>query len=533
MGIQNFQPFIKKVYGNACSNKWNDVKYDNLYVDLNHVLHHVCYLSSDTKDLLSRFMDYLRGIIRTISPKKRVILAADGPAPLAKMILQRKRRLDSVKLSDDIDAKKKLNLNLTPGTEFMMNLEKSLAGFIKYVNNTYNVQVITMITDPDEGEIKIKYQLQKMEKRYPDETHIVYSGDSDMILLLFTCDDLSKVYQALTKDTIIHFGTMYDIHIEKYGKTDSTKYDFVFINLLMGNDYLPKVALIKLENLWEAYKTIAITLNHGIIKREGVKITVDPVFINDLLYTSTKKSPKHIVNRFKLSDVKDGSYEGYVQGLYWCFGMYATGNCSNYKYIYEHTGTIHPQGVGLAIAAMSSYEIIRTKAIDVDLYGILLIPEKANQLLSKEQNVIVKELVKKHPIIYEEGRCKKCNEMSKKISDLNSQQRQLRKSNRPSEDDDDMTEDEKSNDENKETLTQLSKQIGRVCKQFTVHRETHGKLTFEKIEDISKTFVNIRREVRESNSKKHNFDNDDGEVVEEYKPFAAQTKLLKRKLFRK
>ncbi|VBB17783.1 XRN 5'-3' exonuclease [Yasminevirus sp. GU-2018] len=511
MGIANFQQYVKKVYSKACKQKWNGVTYDNLYIDLNHVLHHVCYLSKDINDLSARFKDYLRGIIIANTPKKRVYLAADGPAPMAKMMLQRKRRLDMVKALDgDIDLKKNLNLNLTPGTDFMMKLERELAGFIRYIKEKYNLEVVTSITEADEGEIKVRHYLQKLQKRYPNETHLVYSGDSDVILLLFTCDDLSKIYQVIGKETIIHFGTMLDQHRELFGKTDSDKLDFVFINLLMGNDYLPKVSYLKLENVWEAYKTVSKRRPKGMVTLNGTNVQIDQLFVYDLLSIGAKKSPAHLLRRFKDSDLYESSYENYVNGLYWCFGMYTTGSCSDYRYIYDHQTSPHVYGAMWSIIFNNKYTITKTPSIDVDLYGLLLIPEKAKALLSKEQNLIAEKLVEIHPIIYEEGRCDKCKNYSRLVSKLQKEMKLY-----------DSDSNEKSD---------ISKRLAKLNKIFSSHRETHEKLTAEKIDLITKDFVVVRDELRET----VNFDDDDVVVddndVATYQP-TKRTNLPKKRMF--
>jgi hypothetical protein len=558
MGIQNFQPFIKKVYAKACNKYWMGVEYDNLYIDLNHVLHHVCYLSTSKEDLLNRCKDYLRGIIVSLAPTKRVILVADGPAPLAKMVLQRKRRLDSVKqLDGDIDLEKNLNLNLTPGTEFMMNLGKSLEGFINYVKERHDVEVIALITDADEGEIKIRHYLQKLERKFPDETHIVYSGDSDMILLLFTCEDLENVYQALSKDVIIHYGTLYKIHVKEYGETDTAKLDFVFVNLMMGNDYLPKVSFLKIENLWNAYKIVAQGRQCGLVKCDKSIMSVDSIFLHDLLYIATKKTPPHLLRKFKLSDIADGSYQGYVNGLYWCFGMYTTGNCSNYKYIYEYRSSPHINGVILTVMSNDTYKILHTKAIDSDLYGILLIPEKAKKLLSKEQNLIAEQLASIHPIIYEEGRCKICKKTSKIMSKLNIEYKKFRPKSKSkskskskfkskskskfsventdaeSEVDELPTDDnisEADNPENTEKKKELSKKIAKMNKKISAHKETHEKLSITQIEEIAQSFSKIRTDVRETLSQEKN-DSDNEGHIEKYVPNARKLNIMKKKLF--
>lgn len=520
MGIPKFLQYIRKTYSDACKKNWKNISYDNLYIDINHVLHHVCYLSKNSEDLLKKFMEYLRKIIMFIKPKKRIYLAADGPAPIAKMILQRKRRLDSIKSSvpylrsnEGIDLNANLNLNFTPGTIFMTNLEKELKGFIVYLKEKLKIEVITSIVDADESEIKIRFQVQKFQNRYSNETHLVYSGDSDMILLLFTCCDLSKIYQMIDKNTIIHFGTLLEHHMKTFGKTDSVKYDFVFINLMMGNDYIPKVAYLKLENIWDAYKIISKIRLTGLICYQDNKIKIDPIFIHDLLYVATKKTQTHLLKKFKVTELKNLSYVNYVKGLYWCFGMYVTGDCSDYKYIYEHHVSPHVTGVMLTMMFNSSHIITKTDSIDADLYSILLIPEKANALLSHEQKLIAEKLIIKQPIIYEEERCLKCKNYCKLLTKLNKKIKHY----------------EHSSDE----CVDIKKRISKLNVNFSNHIATHNKLSADTIESIIKDFMIIREELRETISLDScTDDNTDNTHYKPYKPIYIQrAKILKKRIF--
>ena len=511
MGIPQFQKYIKSVYDAACKKNWTGTTYDNMYVDMNCVLHHVCYLAKDCNDLLNRFRDYLRKLVLTYKPKKRIYLAADGPAPMAKMMLQRKRRLDTVKLSNgDIDFKKNIELNLTPGTDFMMKLEKELTGFIAYVKQKFNIEVITSVTDADEGEIKIRHQVHKIQSRNPNDTHIIYSTDSDMILLLFTCDDLSKIYQIVDKDNIIHFGTLLNQHRETFGKTESDKHDFVFINLMMGNDYIPKITLVKLELLWDAYKTVGRNRPKGLVSFQNNVMKIDPIFVHDLLYIATKKSPPHLLNIFEPTDLKQDFYKNYVQGLYWCFTMYVTGACSDYRYIYDHKTSPHVWGAMWTIMFNNTYTITKTNSIDVDLYGILLIPEKANILLSKEQNLIAAKLVEKHPIIYEEGRCIKCKNF---CGFLNKQRVQA-----------------KLYDSDSIEKHDILKRIKVLEKNFSKHKELHKKISAENVDIISKSFSKIRDELRETVSLDDSENDNDSLSFKPYQP-TFKSNVPKKRMF--
>lgn len=505
MGINNFQKYIKNTYSHACRDKWLE-NYDNMYIDLNHILHRVCYYSNDAKDMLERTMKYMIGIIIHNAPKKRLILVADGPAPLAKLLLQKERRLHAAK-SD-----KCLSLNLTPGTKFMFNLEKALQGFVRYVEKKYMIEVITLITDQNEGEIKIKYQLQKIHNKCPNDTHVVYSGDSDMILILFTCDDLSKIYQILSKKCILSYGTMYDIHIEKFQNTKSTKYDFVFINLLMGNDYLPKVSYIKLENVWDVYKKIARYKNNGLVSYSDSEIKIDPIFFHDLLFLASSKISNHFMKMFKISQLRWKLYYDYVQGLYWCFGMYVSGNCSNYKYVYDHFNRPHITGVMLTVMANTTFKASIEPPIDIELYGILLIPEKTKHLLSREQNLIIDRLIEKFPIIYEMERCNECEQLYRTNCELRDKH---------------------------QDMDNVKKDILINSKKLHIHRKLHRKLTSDIIDKISEYFIECRRQVQDSvhtASDPHKLTNlhklNTGDEIKTYNPYIHKVNTFPtKKLF--
>lgn len=394
MGIGKFQKFIKENYSKSIKAFWLS-SYDNLYIDINHVLHHVCYLSSDISDLRKRFMDYLNGIITTLKPTKRLILAADGPAPLAKFLLQRKRRFSSNNNSHNN------HLHLSPGTKFMMNLTQNINSFVLFIKEKYNIEVITLIPDHDEGEIKIRKCIDDYQKMNNSETHIVYSGDSDTILLLFATKYNDRVYQALSKTSIISIGELYNIHVKKYCKSNnmSVKEDFVFLNLLIGNDYIPKTLYLTLDNIWDSYKVLTRYKKKCLINYDNHKVFIEPVFLHDLIYLSTKNTKKHF-KKFALENIKDSMYDNYTNGLYWCFDMYMSGSCNNYNYYYKSDMSPHYIGVMMTLMA-NNIKVLpnkETHTLCPELYGILLIPlSESKDILSERQMTISKKIYEKYP----------------------------------------------------------------------------------------------------------------------------------------
>lgn len=516
MGIPEFLKYVKDTYKSSIRSTWLK-SYDNMYVDLNHILHHVCYTSKNTNEILSKLRDYLTMLVVSCKPKKRLYLGADGPAPMAKMPLQRKKRLDTVKKKEVFDISKNLNLHFTPGTLFMNSLEHELRGFVEYIKKKFNIEVIVSITEPDEGEIKIRNKIKKIDEKNPNETHIIFSGDSDMILILFTCDELNNIYQVFDKNTTLHYGTMLKLHRQKFGQTNTDKYDFVFLNLLMGNDYIPKTSYINLENLWGAYKKLSPYKKNGLVlidEKDKTNVKIDNMFFFELIHYATENTSKNFAKKFKITDMADDSYDNYIDGLYWCFGMYITGTCSNYTYVYDHSKSPHYYGVAISILMRSTYKITKTDCIDVDLYGILLIPEKANKLLSREQSLIIEKLVKKHPIIYAEERCNECKKIFSAITLTNQN----------------IGKEDGDSDE----YMKLSKKLTVLKRKYKTHKNVHPRLSSVSLNAIKTDFIKCREEIRETVdlNEDYHYDNNThhNDVVIPYNP-SNNSNLIKKKLF--
>jgi len=168
----------------------NNPKIDNLYLDMNGIIHPCCHpmdkpAPKSETEMFNLIFAYIDDIISIIKPKKVLYLAIDGVAPRAKMNQQRSRRFrtaieaqekkeketslrnkwmeDGIKFtgkptkSDDSVFDSNV---ITPGTEFMFNLSKALQLFIverfHSESKWNNLQVI--FSDafvPGEGEHKI------------------------------------------------------------------------------------------------------------------------------------------------------------------------------------------------------------------------------------------------------------------------------------------------------------------------------------------------------------------------------------------
>ena len=130
---------------------------DNLYLDLNGIVHNCIHGNdqkrhervsslSDFEEVWVNIMRAIDELVHTVKPRHLLFLAVDGVAPRAKMNQQRARRFrsakDAVALRESIiaqgkDAPELFDSNaISPGTDFMMQLNQQLAFFVQYKLNT-------------------------------------------------------------------------------------------------------------------------------------------------------------------------------------------------------------------------------------------------------------------------------------------------------------------------------------------------------------------------------------------------------------
>jgi 5'-3' exoribonuclease 1 len=122
---------------------------DNLYLDMNGIVHRCTHPSDDKRDMkaaqydemVQNIFQYLDIIFNLIKPQRLLFMAIDGVAPRAKMNQQRSRRfrsaMDDKKASEDAKRKgeevdeNRFDSNcITPGTSFMQRLSIDLEYFV-------------------------------------------------------------------------------------------------------------------------------------------------------------------------------------------------------------------------------------------------------------------------------------------------------------------------------------------------------------------------------------------------------------------
>lgn len=101
MGIPGFNSWVRKEYPEAFVPFERGRRVDHLYVDLASTLHTVLRKSRTPAQLHRRLHSRLDNYLARLRPCKRVVLALDGPGPLAKLLEQRSDRWDGVAWDQD------------------------------------------------------------------------------------------------------------------------------------------------------------------------------------------------------------------------------------------------------------------------------------------------------------------------------------------------------------------------------------------------------------------------------------------------
>lgn len=334
MGIEGFNTWFHSVHANAYV-RLHDTRVDHLYIDMNSVLHVVIRKATNVKQFHRLLHRHLELLIKGVKPRKTVMMAVDGPAPLAKLLTQRSRRKAQSMKEKRAGTRKKQpsslsSTALTPGTTMMLDVTTSLTAFVAawYVKNSHATHVqfeISGATVKGEGEVKILGRLARPWPHVqPTDSHMFFGGDADLVLMallgnldnLYVCQtDLSveRNPQVLSVKKLRSLwmpmlstalrsgaapGSLPEEKLDEAALVLGLKADFACLAIMTkGNDYLPGLRELAWSGFsrrtaWSWYDNMRRQpqwAHRGLVKRNAKgEVTLDVEFLCSLLQGCTR-----------------------------------------------------------------------------------------------------------------------------------------------------------------------------------------------------------------------------------------------------
>ncbi|TMW45553.1 hypothetical protein DOY81_009367 [Sarcophaga bullata] len=293
----------KNIYDDGTLPNPNGVEFDNLYLDMNGIIHPCTHpedkpAPKNEDEMMVAIFDCIDRLMNIVRPRKLLYMAIDGVAPRAKMNQQRSRRFRAAKesvekrmeierirsellakgcvLPPEKEKGEHFDSNcITPGTPFMERLSQCLHYFIhdRLNNNPAWKDIKVILSDanvPGEGEHKIMDYIRKQRSQPdhdPNTQHVLCGADADLIMLglathepNFTiireeflpnkpkpCEICSQFGHEMDKCMGLNAAGVNDVSNFKPDVPVGAEVKFIFVRLSVLREYLKKT--LEMPNL--------------------------------------------------------------------------------------------------------------------------------------------------------------------------------------------------------------------------------------------------------------------------------------------
>ena len=359
MGVQGLKRFLTDKYSKSSHQvhlKSQSAEFDHVLIDMNSVLHS-CIAQKPLAATLADVMLALEKIMHTATPTKTLVVVVDGPAPIAKIPVQRARRRQAgltIKQSDVIT-----KLDLTPGTQFLAHLTQTITAWaMKYMQASKHADTLTVKISGDniagEGESKIFQSVQELIKKSceagktdaTNDQFCIVGNDTDLVLgaVCMTRAVNFFILDAHTGDSFAvgdllccWIGQVQGMPMKHFiGDTlllPQARLTFALSQMLAGNDFLPPVQGCEASHVWGAI-SVAFPNTPSIVSVvDTATFSLNTAaFANLLSATNTHKAKTAPTGREDTSTV-----QAYLKGLMWCLASLCGFGCTDYSYAYPRS----------------------------------------------------------------------------------------------------------------------------------------------------------------------------------------------------
>ena len=297
MGIHGFQKWFLSTFPQTMipvDRTVNSDSFDHIAFDMNQILYTSLRRAKNFSHLCVILFREIDTTLRICRPRRSIYFAFDGPAPFAKLVTQRKRRIRSLTSTKEKKRKgrgaKYSSVELTPGTELMYKLEKAIEYYCwtRLQNNRRYRNIEMRISGPGvpgEGELKVidwlntfvarRAKRQNAERNstqndrnanLSQESVMVIGSDADICLQGIATNVIQSFFVYIRNsapkkskkkkrmDTCISMWSLIRTFEELFpGHSNGCRLDFLLICMLNGNDYLPKIRGVGFNALWRRY----------------------------------------------------------------------------------------------------------------------------------------------------------------------------------------------------------------------------------------------------------------------------------------
>lgn len=289
--ITNYKSILKDKAPGVCH---------RFFLDFNSIIHQCAAKVTskfvyDHNIIISEIINYTMSLIEEVNPTELVYIAIDGVAPRAKMVQQRKRRFITAYKNEMIKNFMQKNMMkhnewdsniITPGTSFMNLLDLSLKEY--FAKTKLAVKVIVSGSDEEgEGEQKL-FNFIRRDCSDNENINIVHGLDADLIMLSLLSD--ANIYLHRDKDTFVdinEFRKCISAYVSKENPQKNILYDYVFLCVLLGNDFLPNIPFLKIregaiEMLLTIYRDIYENMNENLVLYNKGSYNINIIFLKEV-----------------------------------------------------------------------------------------------------------------------------------------------------------------------------------------------------------------------------------------------------------